>query len=168
LLKDGDPTVSAAAALSLISFPPAKVDGLLMEHVEDAEFKSVFVNALAESRPEAYLDALAEIIVKRLEPTHFWGGQIPSAQSWTILFKFLQDRSAKELASGDLDKYMDALEKARFWSSSEPRDLYAFYVKHKMAERARSFREKCTATFTYDIGYYFDAVDKENPTGAEE
>ena len=168
LLKDGDPTVSAAAALSLISFPPAKVDGLLMEHVEDAEFKSVFVNALAESRPEAYLDALAEIIVKRLEPTRFWGGRIPSAQSWTILFKFLQDRSAKELGSGDLDKYMDALEKARFWSSSEPRDLYAFYLKNKMTARAKRFRDACTATFTYDIGYYFDAVDKENATGAEE
>lgn len=165
LLGDTDPRVCAAAALSLISFPPAKVDAILMDHVDDAEFKSVFVNALAESDPEPYLDALAEIIEKRLEPTHFWGGRIPHARSWTILFEYLQGRSADELDSGKLDRYMDALEKAQFHSSSEPRNLYAFYVKHRMTDRARRFRDTCTATFTYDIGYYFDAVDKEYGTG---
>jgi len=168
LLADRDLGVSTAAALSLISLPPGKVDTILKAHVDDAEFKSVFVNALAETDPEPYLDALAEIIEKRLEPTHFWGGRIPHGLSWKILFEYLQGKSAEDLSSGSLDKYMNALEHARFYSSSQPRDLYALYVKHGLTERAQVFREKCKATFTYDIDYYFKAVDKERGIGAGE
>jgi len=135
LLADEDPRVGAAAALSLISFPAAKVDAILKAHVDDAEFKSVFVNALAETDPEPYLDALAEIIQRCLEPKQFWGGRIPHALSWKILFEYLQGKSDEDLSSGSLDTYMDALERAKFYSSSEPRDLYAFYVKHAMMDR---------------------------------
>jgi hypothetical protein len=168
LLADTDPHVSAAAALSLVSFPADKVDAILKAHMDDAEFRSVFFNALAETDPEPYLDALAEIIEKRLEPTYFWGGQIPHGLSWEILFKYLEGKSADELGSGELDKYMNALEQAQFYGSSEPRDLYAFYLKHGLPERARVFRSKCKATFTYDIDYYFNQVDKECGIGAGE
>lgn len=142
LLADRDPGVSTAAALSLISFPPGKVDPVLKAHVDDAEFKSVFVNALAETDPEPYLDALAEIIEKRLEPTHFWGGRIPHGLSWKILFEYLEGRSAEDLNSGSLDKYMDVLERGNVTGSYEHRALYAFYVKHKMMDRARRFRKE--------------------------
>ena len=160
LLEDEDARVRAAAALSLLSFPAAKADAILKAHVDDADFKSVFVNALAETDPEPYLDALAEIIENCLEPKHFWGGRIPHALSWTILFEYLQGKSDEDLSSGSLDKYMDVLERGKVTSSSEPQALYGFYVKHTMMDRARRFREKCKATFTYDIDYYFKAVDK--------
>jgi hypothetical protein len=54
------------------------------------------------------------------------------------------------------------MESPRYYSSSEPRDLYALYRQRNMTKRAKSFREKCRKRLTYDIDYYFKMVD-ENP-----
>ena len=167
LLADENAHVRTAAALSLLSFPVPATQDLLKTHVDDPDFRSVFVNALAERDPQPYLDALAEIIEKRLEPPHFWGGRIPAALSWTILFDYIKSQPPDSLESGNLDPSLNALEHARFYSSSEPRDLYAFYLQRNMTDRAKRFREYCESTFTYDIAYYFNAVDEQysSPTG---
>lgn len=160
LLHDGDENVRTAAGLSLLSFSPAEAGEILKANADNPEFRSVFVNALADADPEPYLDALAETVEKHLEPVNFWGGSIPWGVSWKIMFTYLKGRETDELKSGRLDKYLDALEKPKFWSSSEPRDLYALHLDHGMKDRAARFREKCKKTLTYDIDYYFDQVDK--------
>ena len=70
------------------------------------------------------------------------------------------------LKSGKLDRYLNVLENAEFYSSSEPRDLYALYVKWEMTGRARSFREKCRTAIRFDVQPYLDAVDEEHGPGA--
>jgi hypothetical protein len=112
------------------------------------------------------LDLLSEIIEKNLEPHNFWGGQIPSFTSRKILFQYVEKQSPEVLKSGRLDKCLDALERARVHSSSEPRDLYALYVKNGMVERAKRFRERCKTTVNFDMEYYFKAVEKESGAAA--
>jgi hypothetical protein len=50
-----------------------------------------------------------------------------------------------------------------YYSSSEPRDLYALYVQKGLAARAQAFRAQCKKAITYDIDYYFKQVD-EHPS----
>jgi len=161
LLQDEDVNVRTAAALSLVSFAPSKAENVLKANIDNQDFRSVFVNALAEKNPEPYPGDLAEIIEKRLEPRNFWGGQAPYTLSWHILFTYIQGQNADLLKTGKLDRSLDALEKTKFWGSSEPRDLYAFYIKHKMIERAQKFRETCKTTISFDMERYFSAVDME-------
>ncbi len=68
------------------------------------------------------------------------------------------------MKQGRLDDVLDALESPAYFSSSEPRDLYALYLQQGMIERAKSFREKCGKRLTYDVHYFFKMVD-ENPHG---
>ena len=161
LIQDENADVSTAAALSLLSFAPARAERVLKANLDHPDFKSVFVNALAEANPEPYLDSLVEIIEKKLEPHNFWGGQIPYWTSWQILFKYIRGLGDESLRSGNLDKYLDVLENAQMGSSGPPRDLYALYVRHKMMERARRFREKCKTTIRFDMENYFKKVDKQ-------
>jgi hypothetical protein len=91
--------------------------------------------------------------------------------SWDILFRYAQQQTPKKLASGELDKVLEALEYPssgdkegpEFYSSSQPRDLYALYKQRELTERARRFREACRKQLKYDIDYYFNMVD-QNPS----
>jgi HEAT repeat protein len=156
LLDGQTDEVRAAAALSLLSFAPARSERILKKHLDDPDFRSVFVNALAQANPQPYLDELADIITRRLQPRRFWGGRVPYADSWDILFKYVRDQDLTQMG-----KYLDALENAKFWSSSEPRDLYALYVKSGMDRRARAFREACKESISFDMETYFNDVDRE-------
>ena len=62
-----------------------------------------------------------------------------------------------------MDRYLDAIEKVGNYSSSEPRDIYAFYILSGMPERAKKFRERANKAATYDLDYYFQQVD-QNPS----
>ena len=136
LLKDSAPEVSKAAAMSLLSFPMTTVGDILRKNSNDSEYRVLFINALAKGDAAPYLTDLAEIIIKRLEPRRFWGGRIPAADSWDILFGYVGSRPEIELQSNKLKENLNALEKAAWYSSSEPRDLYAFYLRHGLTERA--------------------------------
>lgn len=157
---DTNPTVRTAAALSLVSFAADKTEPILKKNLNDSDFKSIFVNILAETNPEPYLDVLCEVIDKQLEPHDFWGGQIPSFTSWHILFDYVQKQNPQVLQSGRLDKCFDVLERAKVHTSSEPRDLYAFYMKNGMMARAQKLREMCKKTVTFDMESYFNGVDR--------
>ena len=61
---------------------------------------------------------------------------------------------------GKLNNVLDALESPEYFSSSEPRDLYAMYVQHHMNKRAKEFRASCRKRTTYDIDSYFKMVDQ--------
>lgn len=165
LLKDQEPSVRDAAALSLLSFPIAGNAGeLLRANVADTEYHSLFVNALATTNPAQYTAELGDIIVRQLQPSRFSGGRIPFADAWDILFRYVQSRPSADARSGSLDASFDALEKMKWYSSSEPRDLYALYVQRGLSERAKAFREAAGKQVGFDLDYYFKMVDASPET----
>jgi hypothetical protein len=163
LLHDASSSVRSGAALGLLSFAPDQVETVIKANL-GSDFRPLFVNALARKDPGAYLAPLGEIIEKRLAPADWWGGMIPAGDSWAILFGYAKARPPAELTSGKLDASLDSLERMQWYSSSEPRDLYALYVRRGMAARARRFRDATKKSVSYDIGYYFDMVDRSPET----
>jgi len=77
------------------------------------------------------------------------------------LFKYLEGQTEEILRSGQADRYLDALERGFIHSSSEPRDLYALYVKNGMTGRARKFREHINKAAAFDMEYFFKQVDAQ-------
>jgi hypothetical protein len=161
LLHDPEANVRTAAALSLLSFAPRDAERALTANLT-TEFRPLFINALARSDPKPYLPLLAEVIERQLQPTNWWGGSIPAGDSWAILYGFVKSRPADELTSGELDRSLDALERMQWFSSSEPRALYALYLSRGLPARAQQFREATRKSLSYDIDYFFDMADK-NP-----
>jgi HEAT repeat protein len=165
LLADKETKVRTAAAMSLLSFSPKDnaIAAVFRANLENEEFKPLFLIALARENPVPYLDALATAVEQRSEPKNWWGGQIPAFAAWEILFRYLQPQSPQTLRSGKLDRYLDAIEKVGNYSSSEPRDIYAFYVQRDMTERAQKYRQAAKKAVSYDLDYYFKQVDA-NPS----
>lgn len=162
LLHDADRDVRRAAAMSLLSFSAQepRIRELWQAHLDHQEFHPLFLNALAAREPGKFRDALAKVIEEGSSPTNWWGGEIPAFTSWKILFKYLRSQPADAVQSGSFDRELDGLEKVGNYSSSEPRDIYAFYVLRGMASRAKAFREAAKKRFTYDIDYFFKEVDQ--------
>jgi hypothetical protein len=52
------------------------------------------------------------------------------------------------------------MEKVGEYSSSEPRDIYAFYLQRGMAERAKKFRQAKRRSLG-GLDYFFNQVDKD-------
>jgi len=165
LLADKDRAVRRVASVCLLSFSPKieAVAGVLRANLSNKEFEPSFLNALARETPEPYLDALAQVVEEKNDPANWRGGQISAFTTWKILFKYLQTQSTEVLNSGSVDRYLDAIEKYGSYSSSEPRDVYAFYILRGMNERAKRFRERANRAATYDLDYYFKQVD-QNPS----
>ncbi len=170
LLADADPQVQTAAAMSLLSFSTDDSGEVLKANLAHRQYHSLFVNALARKDAGEYLDELAEIVRKKKEPEHFWGGRIPWGVSWELLFFYAQRQPAEKLRSGQLDKVLDALEHpasgdpagSSYYGSSEPRDLYALYVQRGLRDRAARFRALAKKNSSFDIDYFFKMVD-QNP-----
>lgn len=165
LLADKEFKVRQAAAMSLLSFSPNReaIAAIFRANLDNEEFQPLFLNALAREKPAQYLDALARAVENKTEPKRFWGGQIPAFTAWEILFRYLQAQPADTVCSGKLDRYLDAMEKVGNYSSSEPRDIYAFYVQRGMTERAQRFRQAARKAASYDLDYFFKQVDA-NPS----
>ncbi|MHC4143885.1 MAG: HEAT repeat domain-containing protein [Planctomycetota bacterium] len=165
LLADEEFKVRRAAAMSLLSFSPKNqaIGEIFRANIENEEFNPLFLNALARENPADYLDALARAVAEKTEPKRFWGGQIPAFTAWEILFGYLQARPADEVRSGKFDRYLDAMEKVGNYGSSQPRDIYAFYVQRGMTERSKKFRQEAKKAVSYDLDYFFKMVD-ENPS----
>ena len=100
---------------------------------------------------------------EKTEPKDFWGGRIPAFTAREILFRYLQAQPSERVRSGPLDRYLDAMEKLSNYLSSEPRDIYAFYMHRGMTERARKFRQAAKKAASYDLDYFFKQVDP-NPS----
>jgi hypothetical protein len=164
LLADREFKVRQAAAMSLLSFSPknAAIAAVFKVNLASKEFQPLFLIALAREKPADYLDLLVKAIKERTGPKDFWGGELPAFTAWQILFRYLQSQSEEEIRSGRFNRCLDALERVGDYSSSEPRDLYAFYLQRGMTERAAKFRRAMKKVASYDIDYYFKQVD-ENP-----
>jgi hypothetical protein len=165
LIKDEDATVRRAAMESLRSFRPEipAVAAALKLDLANPESQPLSLLALAQGNPGAHLEELAKAIELKTEPTNASGGEIPAFTAWKLLFQHLRAQPPADIRSGKWDRYLDALEKAGQYSSSEPRDVYAFYLQRGMPERAAKYRAKAKKAISYNIDYYFDMVDK-NPS----
>ena len=168
LIGDEDATVRRAALESLHSFRPEipAVAAALKANLGNAESQPLSLIALARKDPGAHLEALARVIEEKTSPTNSSGGEIPAFTAWKILFKHLRSQPPADVRSGKWDRYLNALEKVGHYSSSEPRDIYAFYLQREMPKRAAKYRAEAKKAVTYDLDYYFDMVDK-NPAAYE-
>ncbi len=164
LTKDKDDTVRRAAVESLHSFRAEipVVAAALKADLGNAESQPLSLLALARNDPVAHLEELARVIEEKTSPTNSRGGEIPAFTAWKILFKYLRSQPAADIRAGKWDRYLDALEKVGQYSSSEPRDIYAFYLQREMPQRAAKYRARAKKEVSYDLDYYFDMVDK-NP-----
>jgi hypothetical protein len=158
-LHDSNNALRGAAALSLASFSPKKSGDILRANIEDSDYKAVFVNILASENAKPYVGMLSDIIQKR--QSILWAGTIPYAESWDILFKYLKTQTSETLQSGQFNNQLEVLEKAEIFSSSPPRDLYQFYLKNGLNDRAAKFREYIRRTSNFDMELYFKRVDAE-------
>jgi len=163
LLGDATGTVRSAAALSLLSFAPDQAEAVLKQGL-GTDYRPLFVNALARKNPQPYLALLGETIEKHSQPAEWWGGMIPAGDSWSILFGYVKARPLAELTSGKLDPALDSLERMKWFSSSEPRDLYALYLRRGMTTRAQRFRAAAKKNIPFDMEPYFDMADKSPST----
>ncbi len=164
LLLDPEPKVRRAAAMCLLSFSPKEnpIAKIFRSNLDNAEFKPLFLNALAVDDPKPYLAALTRAVVERPEPRNGWGGQVPAYTSWLILYRHLRAQPVADVRSGKLDRYLDALEHGYTTGSAEPMFIYAFYLQCGLTERARRYRETATKAVSYDMWELFDNVEK-NP-----
>lgn len=171
LLQDPGADVRNAAALSLLSFASDLAAPVMQANLA-SDFRPVFVNALATSDPQPYLEMLAEVIEEQGVGPSDWkrpenwnyGGTIPAADSWQILFDFVKSRPAAELTAGKLDRSLDALERMHWFGSGEATSLYALYLSRGLVSRAKQFRETTRKSAPFDMDYFFDKVD-QNPSG---
>ncbi len=161
LLDDGTPAVAEAAAMSLLAFAIGEARPVLTAKLH-SDYRALFINALARTDARPYLAELAEVIEKQLEPKLWWGGAIPSSDSWAILFAYVASVPRAEL--GKLTASLDALEKMKWFGSSEPQKLYALYLRRGMVPRAKAFRAAIKKSSPYDMDVYFDMVDKRPET----
>ncbi len=169
LVNDTSNHVSSAAALSLLSFSLDASEETLKANLQHANYGPLFVNALAQSYGLGYADELCDIVQKNRQPKHWWGGCIVWADSWNVLFNGAQSATKEELTGKRFENVLAALEAPAsgdpkaptYYSSSEPRDLYALYLQKGLTDRALVFRTQCKKTIRYDIEYYFKMVDEK-------
>jgi hypothetical protein len=166
LLDDEDELVRQAARESLHSFRaeiPVVTEALRADR-ENPRTYPLSLLALARDDPGPHLEALARVIKEKPTPTDWTGGEIPAFTAWKLVFRYLRSKPVPEVKAGKWDAYLDALEHVGNYSSSEPRDIYAFYLQRGMRERAAAYRAKVKKERTYDMDYYFNMVDKSPAT----
>lgn len=162
LLTDPDAGVRKMAAMSLLTFSPDnnEVAKIFRANLDNREFEPLFLIALASDDAGPYLDALAKAIEEKPTPTNVWGGNTDLA-GWEILFKYLQRQPFDEIKSGKFNRYLNAMEDVGNYASTYPVDIYAFYVKRGMTDRAKAYRLKADKAVTYDLDRYFKQVDEQ-------
>jgi HEAT repeat protein len=163
LLHDAAQSVRTAAALSLLSFSPDDAGPVLSANLA-SDYRPLFINALARKDPSHHLTELAEVIEKDLRAADWWGGTIPSGDSWSILFDWVKKQPTTDLQQHKRDRSLDALEKLRWFGSSEPRNLYALYLLRGLDARAKRFRAACKSSVPFDMEDFFDQADKSPGT----
>jgi len=174
LLQDRVADVRNAAAMSLLSFAPDQA-APAMEANLASDFRPLFVNALASGDPQPYLEMLAEVIEQQGVGPSDWkrpenwnyGGTIPAADSWRILFDFVKSRPAAELTAGKLDRSLDALERMHWFGSGGPTALYTLYLSRGLVSRAKQFRDTTRKSVPFDMDLFFDRVDRNSAAYAQ-
>lgn len=161
-LTDQDESLRTAAAASLVSFDPKEAGELLKSFRNNPDYHATFIDALALENAKPWLDDLAQIVANNDVPKLQFVSQMPVYTSWQILKAEMDTRTAKELASGKLDQYLDALDHPPDIGSGPFQEMYQFYRDKHLNKRAARFRAEVKKRITgYDIDYYFKRVDGE-------
>lgn len=162
LLRDSEPKVRQAAAMSLLSFSAENevVASSLRANLKQSEFAPLFLLALARNDVGSHLDALAEIACEKTRITNWWGGESPDLTAWCLIYQYLKHQPGDDLRGGRFDKQLDAMERLASYSSAEPASLYALYLLRGMNERAQRFRAAATKAAAYNLDRHFQMVDK--------
>jgi hypothetical protein len=160
LLADKDPKVQQAAAMCILAFSVDKATPALTAAL-GTEWGPLFVNVLAKTNPKPHIAQLMDVVENQRVPAHWWGGSTPAGDSWNILYAYVKTLPPAELVAGKHDRLLTALEHMRWFSSSEPRDLYALYLDRKLTTRAKLFRATVKQGVRYDIDYFFNEADKD-------
>jgi hypothetical protein len=163
LLRDPAAKVHMAAAMSLLSFSPDDASAVLKANLS-SDYRPLFINALARKDAGPYLAELADVIVKAPQPADWWGGTIPSGDSWRILLDHIKKQPPADVQSKKFDSSLDALELLKWFGSSEPQQLYAFYLVRGLKARALRFRVGIRTRVSFDMEYFFNLADKD-PAG---
>ena len=162
LLTDSDLEVRKAAAMSLLSFSPSDpaVASILKANLGDHEFAPVFTISLARLDPEPYLDELARSVatwsITQAPPAWWWGGRVPCGDAQEILLKYLKAQSPEKLKSGELDRCLDAIEKASLNNLGSPLDVYSLEIRHGLTARAQVLRQAALKKFPYQQPIQYD------------
>lgn len=157
-LSDPASEVRALAARSLLSLDPDIADPVLERLCQSSPCEPEYINALAERAPARYADQLADIVASSPESTLHIAGMIPYARSWQLLWEYLQALPPDAFRDGRWDRHLEALAKAKFHGSSEPRDLYAWFLIMGWEERAARFRAMCGLHKPGDLEVFFQRV----------
>jgi hypothetical protein len=165
LLTDTSLDVRKAAAQSLLSFSArdsAVAD--IMRANDHAEFGLVFVLALARVDPAPYRDSLLLDMQSWSPatplPAWYWGGSIPAYDARQILFNYLRGQPSDKLKSGEFDRYLDAIDKAALGNMGSPLEVYAFYVRHGLTDRAQAIRQAALKAFPYQQAISYDQAEQ--------
>jgi hypothetical protein len=157
-LSDPASEVRALAARSLLSLDPDIADPVLERLCQSFPCEPEYINALAERAPARYANQLADIVASSPESTLHIAGIIPYARSWQLLWAYLQTLPPAAFRDGRWDRHLEALAKAKFHGSSEPRDLYAWFLKMGWEERAARLRAQYGPGKPRDLEYFFQQV----------
>lgn len=160
LIDDKSPLVRQAAATALLVLPAASARSVWRKRSAHPEFWMVFTNALAAEDSAPYRAALARILRTSARPPGnvTLGGQDPVYTAWYLLFNDLRRRRPDFQTAPDNRPLWKALEACN-WGSAEPEQLYEWYRRIGMEERAQIFRRDIEAK-NGNMRLYFDRADE--------
>jgi len=165
LLEDPEVGVQRSAAQALLAVATGHAHDALERQADHELYGGLFVNSLAETDAVPWRSRLTENVETRYSPAAWWGGFVPHAHSWALLFEDLSKLATTELESAAVAPALHALEHAKFHGSSEPRDLYQLYHDRGMDSHAKAFRAHVDETVGFDMSLYLDRVDASAPRG---
>lgn len=154
LLSDKAASVRAAAALSLVSFPVAKVKPILLAHLNNHDFGVGFLCRVAMIDPAS---AKNELLAQCQKPRTTMSGvpttdaqmafqnglaTDPNALAVRALLKYLDDTAGEQLSKPEFSKYLDCLEQNAVADSSLTGATYELLITHHLAQRAATFKKR--------------------------
>lgn len=172
--------VYTSAGFALVKFDTDQVAAILKTNLDDSGFHIIFLSKLAEKNPEPWLPNLMAVLEERIKnvdersknpPLEFnpLGDKIlvgAYLKCWEDIRQYLFKQPAEKLASGEMDPYMDLLEKAirpvpgcPSCGVQEARSLYELYwTRRGMAKRVGDLRQQYDNTDRR----WFDQYNREH------
>jgi hypothetical protein len=160
--------IHISAGFALLNFEVNQVSNILVAHLDDPNFRFLFLCKLAENNTKPWLDDMTAMMEAR-ERKQILAGGIPAQpflyqgtsyqKCWDIIYGYLDSMPEADFADGNMDRYLNMLENAGAPDSQGPAKLYELYRKKGLEKRAVGYRKKWENS--YDLRYYFAQTDNE-------
>ena len=175
--------VHTSAGFALVKFDLDQVGDILRTNLADPGFHINFVSKLAEREAQPWLPELVSILEERLkhvdeilnlppnDPRRYadpLGDRVmigTYAKCWEDIRQYLLKLAPAELSNGEMDHYMDLLDKTvrplpgcPGCCVQEARGLYELYWTKKLTKRASEVRRKYNKT----DGWWFDDFERNH------